>query len=172
MAARGNYSTGRSIAVFISTGSSSREPCGGILRALYVRVDSIAHGGQVMKQRLLYLAMCVLLGWVSTVHTQSSPDVGVQPVRLIDRDEVRVSRVELAPGAIRAVHTHTDVLYHLWIPLTENLRLTMGSTVIDTKAGQAYFMAKGTPHGFVNTGQTPAAVMEVFIKAATAGNGH
>jgi quercetin dioxygenase-like cupin family protein len=54
-------------------------------------------------------------------------DPGVRPTRLIDRAEVRVSRVEIQPGATRRVHTHDDVAYHLWIPVEGTLQLTMGS---------------------------------------------
>jgi len=35
---------------------------------------------------------------------------------------------------------------------------------IAAKPGQAYFMTRGTPHGFKNVGPTPAAVFEIFIK--------
>ena len=50
-------------------------------------------------------------------------DPGVRPFRLIDRDEIRVARVEVQPGAVR--------------------------------------------HGFRNTGTTPAAVFEIFVKKST-----
>jgi len=43
----------------------------------------------------------------------NNADKGVNPVRLMDRPEVRVSRVEVAPGAVRSVHTHDDVRFHM-----------------------------------------------------------
>jgi len=90
---------------------------------------------------------------------------GVNPVRLMDRSEVRVSRVEVSPGAVRAVHTHDDVRFHLWIPLSGKLEITIGSAKpVEAGPGQAFFMEKGTPHGFRNIGTTPAAVMEIFVK--------
>ena len=90
---------------------------------------------------------------------------GVNPVRLIDRQEVRVSRVEIAPGAVRAVHTHDDVRFHLWIPISGKLEITIGSAKpVEAASGQAFFMQKGTAHGFRNIGSTPAAVLEVFVK--------
>jgi quercetin dioxygenase-like cupin family protein len=95
-------------------------------------------------------------------------DPGVRPTRLIDRAEVRVSRVELRAGAVRRVHTHDDVEYHLWIPVSGALEITMGTEPPAAAAsGQAFFMKRGTSHGFRNTGSTPAAVLEVFIKRAT-----
>ncbi|HYA17941.1 MAG TPA: cupin domain-containing protein [Bryobacteraceae bacterium] len=94
-----------------------------------------------------------------------SPDPGVTPVRLIDRPEIRVSRVELQPGAVRSVHTHEDVKYHVWVALSGKLEVTIGSAKpVMAAEGQAFFMQKGTPHGFRNVGTTPAAVMEIFVK--------
>jgi quercetin dioxygenase-like cupin family protein len=90
---------------------------------------------------------------------------GVNPVRLMDRPEVRVSRVEIAPGAVRSVHTHDDVRFHLWIPVSGKLEITIGSEKpVEAGSGQAFFMAKGTPHGFRNIGGTPATVLEIFVK--------
>jgi len=98
-------------------------------------------------------------------QTRPSPDPGVTPVRQIDRAEVRVTRVELQPGAVRSVHTHDDVRFHLFIPVSGKLELTIGSAKpVEATPGQAFFMEKGTPHGFRNVGSSPAAVMEVFVK--------
>jgi quercetin dioxygenase-like cupin family protein len=95
-------------------------------------------------------------------------DPGVRPVRLIDRDEIRVSRVELQPGAVRRVHAHDDVEYHVWAPVSGSLEITIGNEPPKAAAsGQAFFMKKGTPHGFRNTGTTPAAVFEIFVKKST-----
>ena len=54
-------------------------------------------------------------------------DPGVRPFRLVDRDEIRVSRVELQPGAVRSVHVHDDVEYHVWAPVVGTLEITIGS---------------------------------------------
>jgi len=107
----------------------------------------------------LFCALC------AGAQTRPSPDPGVTPVRQIDRAEVRVTRVELQPGAVRSVHTHDDVRFHLFIPVSGKLELTIGSAKpVEATPGQAYFMEKGTPHGFKNAGSTPAMVMEVFVK--------
>jgi quercetin dioxygenase-like cupin family protein len=99
----------------------------------------------------------------------NSPDPGVTPVRQIDRAEVRVTRVELQPGAVRSVHKHDDVRFHLFIPVTGKIELTIGSAKpVEAIPGQAYFMEKGTPHGFRNSGSSPAMVMEVFVKDGAA----
>lgn len=123
-------------------------------------------------------AVCVLALTSSAVCAQPATgqvapgeaDPGVRPFRLIDRDEIRVSRVELQPGAVRRVHAHDDVEYHVWVPLSGTLEFTMGSAApvaVSAGANQAFFMTKGTPHGFRNTGSTPAAVFEIFVKRST-----
>jgi quercetin dioxygenase-like cupin family protein len=95
-------------------------------------------------------------------------DPGVRPFRLIDRDEIRVSRVELEPGAVRRVHVHDDVEYHVWAPVVGTLEITIGQDAPKPAApGQAFFLRKGTSHGFRNTGSAPAAVFEIFVKRTT-----
>jgi quercetin dioxygenase-like cupin family protein len=105
------------------------------------------------------------------VMAQQAPaeaDPGVRPFRLIDRDEIRVSRVELQPGAVRRVHVHDDVEYHVWAPVSGSLEITIGQQAAQAAAsGQAFFMKRRTPHGFRNAGTTPAAVFEIFVTRAT-----
>ena len=111
----------------------------------------------------IHALLLAALGAVAALA--QSPDPGVTPVRLIDRAEIRVSRVELQPGAVRSVHTHEDVKYHVWVALSGKLEVTVGSAKpVQAAEGQAFFMLKGTPHGFRNLGSTPAAVMEIFVK--------
>ena len=104
----------------------------------------------------------------NTQQAQGEADPGVRPFRLIDRDEIRVSRVELQPGAVRRVHVHDDVEYHVWTPVVGTLEITIGNEPARAAApGQAFFMKKGTPHGFKNSGTTPAAVFEIFVKRSS-----
>ena len=119
---------------------------------------------------LLFALLCALPAGAQT----DGPNPGVTPVRQIDRAEVRVTRVELQPGAVRSVHQHDDVRFHLFIPISGKIELTIGSAKpVEATPGQAYFMQRGTPHGFRNIGSSPAAVMEVFVKgdATTAQGG-
>src|SRR5258708_18519410 len=90
---------------------------------------------------------------------------GYTPVRLWERADVRATRVEIKPMAIRAVHQHDDVKFHLFIPLMGTLQLTVGSDKpVDAPIGQAFYIKGGTPHGFRNLGSTPGAAMEIFVK--------
>jgi len=83
----------------------------------------------------------------------------------MDRSDLRILRVDLQPGAVRSVHVHNDVRYHLFIPVSGQLELTIGSAKpVEAVPGQAYYMEKGTPHGFRNVGSSPGMVIEVFVK--------
>lgn len=121
-----------------------------------------------MTKRISVLTAALALVSCLPANSQApapSPDPGVTPTRVIDRAEVRVSRVEVQPGAVRSVHTHDDVKFHLWIPVSGKLEITIGSgKAAPAEPGQAFFMEKGTKHGFRNTGSSLAVVMEVFIK--------
>ena len=117
---------------------------------------------------LSIVAPVLLCGFQANAQTPAAANnanPGVNPIRLMDRPEVRVTRVEIQPGAVRTVHTHDDVRFHLWVPISGKLEITIGSAKpVEAASGQAFFMQKGTPHGFRNVGNTTAAVMEVFIK--------
>jgi quercetin dioxygenase-like cupin family protein len=99
----------------------------------------------------------------------ADPDPGVRLNRLIDRDEIRVSRIDLQPGAVRSVHAHDDVEYHVWAPVEGTFEITIGpDKPVVARPGQAFFMKRGTRHGFRNAGATPAAVFEIFVKKSIA----
>ena len=100
-----------------------------------------------------------------TPEAVPTQDPGVARAVLMDRAEVRILRVEIQPGAVRRMHTHDDVPFHLFLPLTGAIELTIGSAKpVQAAVGQAYYLTKGTPHGFKNTGASPAMALEVFVR--------
>lgn len=158
----------------VESGAGS-EPGSTELRASIVR--SLVGHKEFRVRRLflssLVLVLCAAATIAAPASAQQSPtiieaDPGVRAIRMIDRAEVRASRVELQPGATRRVHTHEDVVYHLWIPIEGTLEITIGGAApVSAASGQAFFMVKGTIHGFRNTGTSPAAALEIFIKTIT-----
>ena len=111
--------------------------------------------------------VCAVLSAASSVAQPAplAPDPGVAATRLINRAEIRISRVVLQPGAVRSVHAHDDVEYHAWIPLEGTFELSVGTDApVPALPGQAFFFERGTMHGFRNVGDTEAVVMEVFVK--------
>lgn len=112
----------------------------------------------------------VVLAASTSGAQQAAPgeaDPGVRPTRLLDRAEIRVTRVTLQPGATRRAHAHADVPFHVWMPLMGTLELTVGSAApVTVPVDQPQFFQRGSMHGFKNVGATPAAVLEIFVKDA------
>src|SRR5262245_6429525 len=76
---------------------------------------------------------------------------GVSNAALINRDEIRVLRVDVAPKGVRNVHTHDDVQYHLFIPTSAGMEFESETeTPVQMAAWQAQFVKGGTKHGFKN----------------------
>jgi quercetin dioxygenase-like cupin family protein len=99
-------------------------------------------------------------------------DAGVARAVLLDKPQVRVLRVEIQAGATRKMHTHDDVRFHLFLPITGAIEFTNGTEKTAAVPGQVFYMDKGTLHGFRNTGTSVAMAFEVFIRdaAPTANN--
>jgi len=94
-----------------------------------------------------------------------NPDPGVNFLVVVENQHVRVLQVTLQPGAVRRPHVHNDVTFHMLVPVTGSLELTVEKDpVVTTVPGQAYYMVKGQTHGFTNKGSAAVQVIELFIK--------
>lgn len=99
------------------------------------------------------------------VGQTGEPDPGVRFVNVVENPHVRVLQVTLQPGAVRRPHVHNDVTFHMLVPVTGSLELTVEKEpVVTTVPGQAYYMVKGQVHGFTNKTSAPVQVIELFIK--------
>lgn len=127
---------------------------------------------QNAKSRLTFLMGLALAASVVPARAQNPPAIAPREVDpgvfntspIIDRAELRAGRLEIRPGGTRRVHQHDDVQFHLFIPLTGSVQLTIGPQTIDAVVGQVYFIARGTPHAFKNSSGSVATAIEVFIK--------
>ena len=91
--------------------------------------------------------------------------VGLSNGALIDRPEIRIIRVDLEPGAVRLLHTHDDVRYHLMIPISGSAQANLGpSAPVPLQQWQPVFFQGGTTHGFQNNSTTTLSVMEIFVR--------
>src|SRR5262245_2000139 len=89
---------------------------------------------------------------------------GVSNAVLLNQSGVRVLRVDVEPNGVRNVHSHDDVDFHLFVPVTGAVRLEAGAgQPQDLAPWQAQYLKGGTRHGFTNTGTSTATVMEVFV---------
>ena len=103
-------------------------------------------------------------GGMKTGQT-GNPDPGVNFLVVVENAHVRVLQVTLQPGAVRRPHVHNDVTFHMLVPVTGSLDLTIEKDpVITTVPGQAYYMVKGQTHGFTNKSSAAVQVIELFIK--------
>jgi quercetin dioxygenase-like cupin family protein len=102
------------------------------------------------------------------VGSQGDPDPGVHFLVIVENPQVRVLQVTLQPGAVRRTHVHNDVTFHMLVPVTGGLELTVEGAVTNTVPGQAYYMVKGQTHGFTNKTAAPVQVIELFIKPPVA----
>ncbi len=104
-------------------------------------------------------------GGGSKVGQTGNPDPGVNFLVVVENAHVRVLQVTLQPGAVRRPHVHNDVTFHMLVPVTGSLDLTVEKDpVITTVPGQAYYMVKGQTHGFTNKSSAAVQVIELFIK--------
>ena len=125
---------------------------------------------------VLIAALCI--GSVGVAQTPGNvpPDLVLKPIAatggtgisnapLIDRDEIRVLRVDVAPNGVRNIHSHNDMQYHLFVPTAAGMRFELESEKpVDIAAWQAQFIKGGTRHGFRNTSASTVTVMEIFVK--------
>src|SRR5688572_2008274 len=99
------------------------------------------------------------------VGQTGNPDPGVNFLNVVENPHVRVLQVTLQPGAVRRPHVHNDVTFHMLVPITGSLELTVDKQpVVTTVPGQAYYMVKGQTHSFTNKSAAAVQVIELFIK--------
>jgi quercetin dioxygenase-like cupin family protein len=99
------------------------------------------------------------------VGQTGNPDPGVNFLNIVENPQVRVLQVTLQPGAVRRPHVHNDVTFHMLVPITGALELTVEKDpVITAVPGQAYYMTKGQTHSFTNKTSAAVQVIELFIK--------
>ena len=92
-------------------------------------------------------------------------NVGVSNAVLRDQPEVRVLRVAVESGGARVIHSHDDVKFHLFVPITGPMTLDLeGGQSVEVPPWQPYYMNAGTLHGFRNILASPVDIMEIFVK--------
>ncbi len=92
-------------------------------------------------------------------------NVGISNAVLRDQPEVRALRVVVEPGGTRPIHAHSDVQFHLFVPISGPMELNLdGRESVDVQPWHAYFLEEGTRHGFHNSGSTAVEIMEIFVR--------
>ena len=134
-----------------------------------------------MRTACLAPAVLVVVLWIGSAAVAQTPGTrqgdlvlnpiaatsgtGISNAALINRDEIRVLRVDVAPDGVRQVHSHDDMQYHLFIPTAAGMRFDAESEApVELAAWQAQFVKGGTKHGFRNVGRSTVTVVEIFVK--------
>jgi quercetin dioxygenase-like cupin family protein len=98
-------------------------------------------------------------------YREMEVDPGVFYATVMDRPEVRIGHVRVAPNGSRRSHTHDDVIWHVMVPLNGTVRLTIGTDApIDASAGKVYFLKPHVPHAFTNASGAEVQIIEFFVK--------
>ena len=132
-----------------------------------------------MRTTVSALVFLVLVIWMASAVAQTpagagdiklnpiaaSSGHGVSNAALLDQPDVRILRVDVEPGGVRNVHTHDDVRFHLFIPVSGTFDVEVEpDKPVQCAAWQAQSIKGGTRHGFKNTGTTTGTIVEVFVK--------
>ena len=92
-------------------------------------------------------------------------NVGVSNAVLRDQAEVRALRVVVEPGGARVMHSHDDVEFHLFVPISGAMTLDLeGAQSVELSPWEPYYMTAGTLHGFRNGSGSAVDIMEIFIR--------
>ena len=122
---------------------------------------------------LLVLSVAVAAQDLPVVGDHSTPlralggegNVGISNAVMRDQPEVRVLRVVVEPNGVRAMHTHDDVNFHMFTPISGPMELILGTgNTLTVQPWHPYYMDAGTEHGFRNNGATAVEILEIFVR--------
>jgi len=121
---------------------------------------------------LVLLSMTLMAQEAPVLGDRSTPlrplagegNIGISNATLRDQPEVRVLRVVVEPGGVRAAHAHADVKFHMFAPISGPMELRLEQNTVVVQPWHPYYMTAGTQHGFHNPGPDPVEVMEIFIR--------
>jgi hypothetical protein len=123
-----------------------------------------------MTNRYRGLTVLALLVSCSAVFAQA-PDPAFDntepatPTFLIEQAETRIVRVDILANATRSMHSHTDMLWHVFVTMEDPIILTIeGQAPVSLGPWQSHFFKGGTPHAITNPSNKVARFLEFFSK--------
>jgi metallo-beta-lactamase class B len=121
-----------------------------------------------MTKRYSELTLLILLASCSTVFAQvpAPPEEPATPTTLIERAETRIVRVEILASSTRSMHSHPDMLWHVFTTMDAPMILTIQGEANPVKLGpwQSHFLVGGTMHAITNPNPRPVQFLEFFSK--------
>lgn len=92
-------------------------------------------------------------------------NVGISNAVLREQPELRALRVVVDAGGTRVMHSHDNVDFHLFVPITGAMTLNLeDAESVEVLPWQPYYLDAGTRHGFHNASSTPVDIMEIFVR--------
>lgn len=122
---------------------------------------------------LVALTTAVMAQTFAVIGDRESPlrelggedNIGISNSVLRNQEEVRVLRVVVEPGGVRAMHSHDDVDFHLFAPISGTMELTVEEDdPIDVTPWHPFYLDGGTQHGFHNPSDVAIEIMEIFVQ--------
>jgi quercetin dioxygenase-like cupin family protein len=149
--------------------TGNREPATGRRKTTMLQALTTGAGVVVL---LLSLASSDAVAQAVAGPERAKPvqgDPGISSMVVLNLPEFRVLRDYAEPGATRRMHSHDDATYHVFVLVTGRLRLTVeGEPPVEVNPGEALSLKGGARHTFVNIGDVPSTIVEVFGKGTPA----
>jgi len=124
-----------------------------------------------MMKRYCGLTVLALLVWGSPGFAQAVDPAfdntePATPTFLIEQAETRIVLVDMLADATRSMHSHTDMLWHVFVTMNSPVILTIEGQADPVKLGpwQSHFFTGGTTHAITNPGLEPIQFLEFFSK--------
>jgi quercetin dioxygenase-like cupin family protein len=89
---------------------------------------------------------------------------GITNTRILDRADIRITRLEIQPKSTRSLHAHPDMQYQVLVPLTGALDMNVeGHPPERVEPLHAHYLTGGVTHGFTNNSASQVTALEIFI---------
>ena len=87
------------------------------------------------------------------------------PTFLIEQAETRIVLVDMLADATRSMHSHTDMLCHVFVTMEDPVVLTIeGEADVELGPWQSHCFTGGTMHAITNPSLEPIQFLEFFSK--------
>ena len=88
------------------------------------------------------------------------------PVTLIENAQTRIVRVNIEPNSTRSMHSHDDMLWHVFVTMDAPIVLTIKGQEqrVELAPWQTHFFKGGTVHSITNPNGRYVQFLEFFAK--------
>jgi len=98
----------------------------------------------------------------------AGPREPATPTTLIENDQTRIVRVQQLANSTRSMHSHDDMLWHVFVTMDAPIDLDIkGEGIVHLGPWQTHFFKGGTMHAIINPNPTAVQFLEFFAKKTT-----